>query len=264
MCRISLLLRLGGVYADTDVEPTVPLRLLLPPEATAVIIPSPSPQFFIPGGSAQTNWRQFWRTHRTREIPTGFHTLGVHSLPVAAGHPFVAEHLNSIIDAVLHQQLDRGPLAAACNSSGPASFISGPIAWTNSWLRAARGCAPQPTGQRGLARFVPCAGIRTRNQASHSNQAINRTSSAMRRIQSTIHARTRKQADRKHARTRTTGTRNRRSTRLRPRGGRPSTGCTSANVARPFWRLLWTWRARPRGATQRIRCLLASSSNCRV
>ena len=187
MCRMSLLLRLGGVYADTDVEPTVPLRLLLPPEATAVIIPSPSPQKFSnPGnGSAQTELAAILENTSNPEVNTDrFPIHWVYTLlPMAAGHPFAAEHLNSIIDAVLHQQqlLDRGPLAAACNSSRSCVLrISGPIAWTKSWLRVARRLCPSADGaawpclvSSHVLEFALATKLLTRNQA------INRTSSAM-------------------------------------------------------------------------------------
>ena len=143
-------------------------------------------KFSNPGnGSAQTELAAILENTSNPEVNTDrFPIHWVYTvLPMAAGHPFAAEHLNSIIDAVLPQQqlLDSGPLAAACNSSRSCVLrISGPIAWTKSWLRVARRLCPSADGaawpclvSSHVLEFALATKLLTRNQA------INRTSSAM-------------------------------------------------------------------------------------
>ena len=135
LCRVHLLLRVGGVYADADVEPRQSLRGLLPTNASAVRIP-------LLDGAA-------W--------PFTF-------LAFAAAHPIMRTHADSAAHAVLGQlQHLRSQTKGCSNEESCVLALTGPFAFATSISRTFQHhlCAPQ--NETGTRMAWPC-------RSSHDEQ----------------------------------------------------------------------------------------------
>lgn len=114
VCRVHLLRRIGGVYADADVEPRQPLHSLLPTNASAVRIP-------LPDGAA-------W--------PFTF-------LAFAAAHPIMQTHADDVGRAIREQtQRLRYHIEGCNNVNSCVLALTGPFAFASSVNRTFRrlGC----------------------------------------------------------------------------------------------------------------------------
>ena len=104
VCRVHLLRRIGGVYADADVEPRQPLHSMLPANASAVRIP-------LPDGAA-------W--------PFAF-------LAFAAAHPIMQTHAENVGRAIREQIQRLRSHIGGCNGVRSCVLaVTGPFAFDSS------------------------------------------------------------------------------------------------------------------------------------
>ena len=123
LCRVHLLLHLGGVYADADLELEQPLHLWLPPNATAVKMPFRADQ--------KGHWAFTF-------------------LAFCKDHPIVRQHVASASSAVVMQQARLRSGDAACFDVATCVFnTTGPAAFRRAWQSVASRCPQLVAGIAG-------------------------------------------------------------------------------------------------------------------